>query len=169
MSSDAPRTVIGLDPGSRVLGYGVVREEGGRIALVDHGAVWTNSKDPIERKLLSLNQQLVEVIGRYAPDQAAVEEVFFSVNARSALLLGQARGVVLLSLAAAGVPTSQYSATALKQAVTNYGRASKAQVQRSVQMLLGLDHLPEPPDAADALAIAICHINSTQRRFQPLG
>ena len=169
MASDAPRTVIGLDPGSRVLGYGVVREEGGRIALVDHGAVWTKPKDPIERKLLSLNQQLVEVVDRYRPDQAAVEEVFFSVNARSALLLGQARGVVLLTLAAAGVPTSQYSATALKQAVTNYGRASKAQVQRSVQMLLGLDHLPEPPDAADALAIAICHINSTQRRFQPLG
>ena len=161
--------MIGLDPGSRIMGYGVVREEGGRIALVDHGAVWTNPKDPIELKLVSLNQQLIEIIDRYQPDQAAVEEVFFSVNVRSALLLGQARGVVMLTLANAGLPISQYSATALKQAVTNYGRASKAQIQRSVQMLLGLDHLPDPPDAADALAIAICHINSTQRRFQPLG
>lgn len=158
-----------MDPGSRVLGYGVVREEAGRIAFVDHGAVWTNPKDPMELKLLSLNQQLVEIIDRYRPDQAAVEEVFFSVNVRSALLLGQARGVVLFTLADAGLPISQYSATALKQAVTNYGRASKAQVQRSVQMLLGLDHLPDPQDAADALAIAICHINSTQRRFQQLG
>ncbi len=161
--------MIGLDPGSRVMGYGVVREEGSRISLVDHGAVWTKPKDPVELKLLSLNQQLIEILDRYRPDEAAVEEVFFSVNVRSALLLGQARGVVLLTLANAGLTVSQYSATVLKQAVTNYGRASKAQIQRSVQMLLALDHLPEPPDAADALAIAICHINSTQRRFQPLG
>lgn len=166
MASDAARTVIGLDPGSRVLGYGVVREDGGRTTLVDHGAIWTKSKESIEHKLLSLNQQLSEVMGKYQPDQAAVEDVFFSVNVRSALLLGQARGVVLMTVASSGVPISQYSATALKQAITNYGRASKEQVQHSVQMLLGLDHIPDPPDAADALAIAICHINSTQRRFQ---
>ena len=167
--SSEPRIVIGLDPGTRILGYGVVRAEGGRLSLIAHGALRTSDGDPVERKLLSLYRGLGEVIARYQPQEAIVEEVFFSRNVKSALLLGQARGVVLLAAAAAGLPGFPYSAASIKQAVADYGRANKEQIQRAVQMLLDLDHTPEPPDAADALALAICHLNSTQRSLQPIG
>ncbi len=167
--SSKPRTVLGIDPGTRVLGYGVVRDEGGRLSLIAHGALRTKDGDSVERKLLDLYRGIGEVIARYQPQEAVAEEVFFSHNVKTALLLGQVRGVVLLAAASAGLPVFQYSAAAIKQAVADYGRANKEQIQRAVQMLLDLDHTPEPADAADGLALAICHLNSTQRSLQPIG
>ena len=152
--------VLGLDPGLASTGYGLVRGDGQELELITYGVIRTPPTERIEERLVLLRQQLSEVIAAYRPDVAAVEEVFFGANARTALAVGQARGVLLLTLAEAGLPIAEYTPPQVKQSVTGYGRAEKSQVQRMVATLLGLNDTPRPDDAADALAVSICHQHS---------
>ncbi len=154
--------VIGIDPGTAVTGYGLIHEdENGNLELVDYGVIVTSSDQPMNLRLLDLYQRLKEVLLLHHPDSGAVEKLFFARNVRTALTVGQARGVVLLALAEMGIPLGEYTPLEVKQAVAGYGGADKNQVQQMVRALLGLAEVPQPDDAADALAIAICHVHST--------
>jgi crossover junction endodeoxyribonuclease RuvC len=152
--------VLGIDPGTAITGYGLVREDDKGLALVDCGAITTPSGQPLAARLQSIYQGLSGVIREHQPEMAAVEELFFSRNVRTALSVGHARGVVLLALADAGLPIYEYKPLQVKQAIAGYGSADKQQVQEMVRMLLSLDHVPQPDDAADAVAVAVCHIHS---------
>ena len=153
--------VIGIDPGSRICGWGIVEESGGPSTLVhvDSGAVFTDSKKPLADRLQHVYDELRAVIHRFQPQEASIEEVFHHKNARSALTLGQARGVAVLACVHEGLSVYEYSPLQIKQAVSGYGRADKEQVAAMVKALL---HLPEVAweDTSDALAGAICHLNS---------
>ncbi len=156
--------ILGLDPGTARMGWGIVEgEEEPRMVI--YGCLTTPAGQPLAERLLALSRGLDEIIARYRPDAAAFEELFFSRNVRTAFAVGQARGAALVAMAAAGLPVYEYSPLEVKQAVTGYGRAEKAQIQEMVRALLGLDHIPSPDDAADALAIAICHFQSERTRM----
>jgi crossover junction endodeoxyribonuclease RuvC len=156
--------VMGLDPGLAITGYGLVRESlpnsgsPGELSLVEYGAVTTPAGQPLPDRLLSIDGALGALIDKYRPDVVAVEEMFFGRNVTTALLVGQARGVALLAAARAGLPVREYKPVAVKQAITGYGRASKSQMQEMVRLLLNLEDVPRPDDAADAIAVAICHV-----------
>lgn len=153
--------VIGIDPGTATTGYGLVRERSdGSLEVVDFGAILTPAHTPMAARLLDLHRQLKEILSLHRPESAAVEKLFFQRNVRTALNVGQARGVALLALAQAGLDVAEYTPLEVKQAVVGYGGAEKNQVQQMVRALLGLDDIPRPDDAADALAIAICHLHS---------
>ena len=157
--------VIGIDPGTAITGYGLVREgEDGSLALVDYGAIVTPPDQPMNLRLLKLYRRLKELLLLHRPDSGAVEKLFFARNVRTALMVGQARGVVLLALAEMKVPLGEYTPLEVKQAVVGYGGADKNQVQQMVRALLELAEVPSPDDAADALAIAICHVHSARMR-----
>ncbi len=156
--------VLGIDPGTALCGYGLVRADGDEMSLVAYGAVSTPSKIPLAERLLQIHHELRELIAKHHPESAAVEKLFFSKNTRTALAVGHARGVVLLSAAEAGLPVYEYTPNEVKQAIVGYGGADKNQMQQMVRMLLHLDFVPEPDDAADAVAIAICHIQSSHLR-----
>lgn len=147
--------IIGIDPGSRATGYGVVERRGGRLAHVAHGVVRTAPAASLAARLAEIHRGVAEAAHRYAPDLAVVERVFVAVNPSSAIVLGQARGAALAALASAGLEVDELSAREVKQAVTGAGGARKTDVQRMVARLLGLEAEP-PSDAADALAVAIC-------------
>src|SRR5574341_152929 len=149
--------VLGIDPGTLTTGYGLVERRGDTLQAVTFGAITTQAGLPFAQRLLRIYQELRTLLTRTRPDCAAVETVFFARNVQSALRLGQARGVALLALAEEAVAIHEYSALEVKQAITSYGRAEKAQVQEMVRLLLGLAEAPSPVDAADALAVAICH------------
>jgi crossover junction endodeoxyribonuclease RuvC len=153
--------VLGIDPGAAITGWGLVSKEGDQLALVDYGTVRTSSDAPLPQRLQVLYRGLGQVISSHGPSAVAVEKLFFNKNVRTAMTVGQARGVALLAVAEAGLPVHEYTPLEVKQAVCGYGRASKEQIQKLVQMLLGLDSIPQPDDAADAIAIAICHIHSS--------
>jgi len=159
---------LGIDPGTAITGYGLVEGRGDRLELVGCGVIRTPAGEPLPHRLHSLYRGLASIIEEYHPAQSAVEELFFARNARTALAVGQARGVVLLAMTAAGLPVYEYTPLQVKQAITGYGRAEKAQVQAMVTALLGLASVPEPDDAADALAIAMCHLQTVALR-QKLG
>ncbi|NJM06199.1 crossover junction endodeoxyribonuclease RuvC [Candidatus Gracilibacteria bacterium] len=148
---------IGIDPGTAIMGWGVVDEQGGQLTLVDFGVLTTPAKSPQPSRLATLYTGLQELLVRYQPEQAAVEELFFGKNVNTAITVGQARGVVLLALQQAGVAIHEYKPLAVKQAVSGYGGADKRQMQEMIRMTLRLDSIPRPDDAADALAIAVCH------------
>lgn len=148
---------IGIDPGTAIMGWGVVDAHDGRLTLVDVGALTTPAGMPQPERLRMLYDGLRELIARYRPDSAAIEELFFGKNVNTALSVGQARGVALLALAQAGLPVAEYKPLAVKQAVAGYGGADKKQMQEMVRLTLGLAAAPRPDDAADALAVAICH------------
>jgi crossover junction endodeoxyribonuclease RuvC len=152
--------VVGIDPGTATTGYGVIDQSAGRLTLVAFGTICTPAGLPLPRRLLELHEKLTELLALHAPDTAAVESLFFQKNVRTALSVGQARGAALLALAERSVPVSEYTPLEVKQAVTGYGGAEKRQVQFMVGTLLGLDRPPQPDDAADALAVAICHAHS---------
>ena len=154
--------ILGIDPGTAITGYGFVREESSGLILVDCGVITTPSGQPLPERLQLIYQGLTEVISQHPPGAAAVQELFFSRNVRTALSVGHARGVVLLALADAGLPISEYKPLEVKQAVAGYGGADKHQVQEMVRMLLDLDQVPQPDDAADAVAVAVCHIHSAR-------
>jgi crossover junction endodeoxyribonuclease RuvC len=154
--------ILGIDPGTAITGFGLVRETDSGLDLVHYGVISTPSKQALPRRLQTIYQGLVDVIRDHQPDAAAVEELFFSRNARTALSVGHARGVTLLALADAGLPIHEYKPLQIKQAVAGYGGADKRQVQEMVRMLLDLDHIPRPDDAADAVAVAVCHIHSAR-------
>ncbi len=157
--------VIGIDPGTALTGYGLVQEkEDGGLKVLDYGVIQTPSGQLMPERLLELHRQLSEIILLHRPENGAVEKLFFQRNVRTALSVGQARGVVLLALAQAGLAVAEYTPLEVKLAVAGYGGADKKQVQLMVKALLELDELPQPDDAADALAIAICHIHSARLR-----
>lgn len=160
--------VIGIDPGTATTGYGLVRERlDGSLEMVEYGAIVTPAHTPLAERLLELHRQLHQILLLHRPQSGAVEKLFFQRNVRTALNVGQARGVVLLALAQAGLPVAEYTPLEVKQAVVGYGGAEKNQVQQMVRALLSLEDIPRPDDAADALAIAICHLHS--HRLQGLA
>jgi crossover junction endodeoxyribonuclease RuvC len=144
------------------MGYGVVAESADGLAALDYGCLTTTSDRPLSERLRCLYEGLVGLIARHQPTEVAVEELFFSKNVRTALAVGHARGVAMLAAANCGLAVSEYSPQQVKQAVAVYGRARKEQIQQMVQVLLDLPEIPEPDDAADALALAICHIHTSQ-------
>jgi crossover junction endodeoxyribonuclease RuvC len=154
--------VLGIDPGTATTGYGVVEEAKGKLQALAFGAIRTPAKQPLPARLQSIYRGVRDLVTEWDPSQAAVEELFFSSNARTAMSVGQARGVTLLALADAGLPIAEYTPLTIKQAVTGYGSADKAQIQEMVRLLLEMDQTPRPDDAADALAVAICHLNSAK-------
>lgn len=155
--------VFGIDPGSDRTGYGCVESDGRRHRLVVCGAVGTGAAS-FPEKLAIIHRDLRVLIAEARPEWVAIETLFHAANARSALRLGHARGVAVLAAVQAGVPVVEYTPAEIKRAVVGYGRAEKLQVQRMVTLLLGLDRAPRPHDAADALAVAICHVHRGQRR-----
>jgi crossover junction endodeoxyribonuclease RuvC len=149
--------VLGIDPGTAACGYGIVQRSGSRLTAVTHGWWRTPAGQAPELRLKTIFDGVAELIDRFAPDAAVLEESFVGADARTALSVGQARGAVLVACASAGVACAEYAPARVKSAVCGYGRAEKAQVQRMVKTILALDALPTPDHAADALAVAICH------------
>jgi crossover junction endodeoxyribonuclease RuvC len=164
--------VLGIDPGTATTGYGIVTAaggysgEGGLAAFhaVDYGIIATDPRQPMEQRLLHLHRELSALMRRHRPTHAAIEQLFFGRNVTTAVTVGQARGVALLAVAEAGLPISEYKPAEVKLTVAGFGKADKAQMQRMVQLLLSLDSPPHPDDAADALAIALCHLRYAQTR-----
>jgi len=152
--------ILGVDPGSRITGFGVIEVQGNRFRHIDNGIVKPKSADALPLKLQSIYQGLGEIIKEYAPDALSIEQVFMAQNPRSALILGHARGSAIVAGTNAGLDIFEYSALQVKSAVVGYGRASKQQVQHMVKTLLNLPEVAQE-DAADALAVAICHANSS--------
>ena len=160
--------VIGIDPGSATTGYGVIDHEKGRLQLVEYGGISSSPRlTNFAERLLVISQKLEEILDRLKPDSCAVEETFYAVNIKTALKLGHVRGAVLVAAARKGIPVYEYSPLEIKSALVGYGRAEKRQVQEMVRLLLNLKAPPEPLDAADALATAICHVHTigTQSRY----
>lgn len=155
--------VLGIDPGTATTGFGFVRQEkGDDLVSVAHGVILTPAKMPMPERLEKLYIELKELIDLHRPDSSAVEMLFFQSNVKTAISVGQARGVILLALAQAGLPIGEYTPNEIKQAVTGYGSADKHQMQEMTRMLLGLAERPRPDDAADALAVAITHLHSSR-------
>ncbi|HWP95818.1 MAG TPA: crossover junction endodeoxyribonuclease RuvC [Syntrophomonadaceae bacterium] len=152
--------VMGIDPGTATTGYGVVEGQGAKGRLVDYGTIRTPASMPMPDRLLAINRELVGLLDTYHPDVVAIEELFFQRNAKTAISVAQSRGVLVMTAAGAGLQVAEYTPLQVKQAVVGYGNASKRQVQLMVQAILSLKETPQPDDAADALAIAICHLHS---------
>lgn len=152
--------ILGIDPGIAIVGYGVVDKEGNRYKTVAYDAVTTRAHTPLEERLQLVYKGIDEIIKMYRPDAMSIEELFFNNNAKTAVAVGQARGVILLAAVQNGVPIYEYTPLQVKQALTGYGRASKSQIQQMMKSILGLGSVPKPDDVADALAIAVCHGNS---------
>jgi crossover junction endodeoxyribonuclease RuvC len=150
--------VVGIDPGTAACGYGIVHKNGARLEGIVLGCWSTRAAEPMELRLKTIYDGVMELIAEHAPDALAMEESFVGADARIALSVGQARGAVLVAAANAGIPCTEYTPSSVKQAVCGYGRAEKAQVQRMVKSILHLDEMPNPNHAADALAVAICHV-----------
>ena len=148
--------VLGIDPGTALTGYGIVERQGSQLRAIDYGCLETLSTDALPQRLMEIHNGVLELIDAHQPRFLGVERLFFNRNVQTAFAVGQARGVVLLAAAERGIPLFEYGPHEVKLAVTGYGRAGKDQVQRMVQLMLGMPQLPKPDDAADALAVAIC-------------
>lgn len=149
--------VLGIDPGSAITGFGLVKETGNKLTAIEYGCIKTYPTESLEKRLQKIYTEMKNIIVKYKPDCFAVEELFFNKNVRTALTVGHARGVILLAGAKYNIPFYEYTPLQVKQAVVGYGRAEKAQIQFMVKTLLGLPKIPKPDDVADALAIAVCH------------
>jgi crossover junction endodeoxyribonuclease RuvC len=156
------RITLGVDPGTATVGYAVVAEERGKLQLLVCDVITTPASMPFPQRLSVIFHGVTEVISLYHPQEAAVEELFFARNAKTAIAVGQGRGIILLAAAEAGLPVAEYTPMQVKQAVQGYGSATKHQVGEMVKMLLNLAEVPKPDDAADAAAIAICHLHSSR-------
>ena len=152
--------VMGVDPGSETTGYGVIESDGRRYTLIEYAGIRAPLRLCFAERLLAISRKLEEVIERLNPGVCAVEETFYAVNVKSALKLGHVRGAILVAAARAGVEVFEYSPLEIKSALVGYGRAEKQQVQEMVRLLLKLKEPPQPLDASDALAVAICHANT---------
>jgi crossover junction endodeoxyribonuclease RuvC len=157
----AGQVVLGIDPGLARMGYGVVVQQGHQFLAGDYGTLTTPKGGTLESRLVLLFEGLQKILTKVRPQAVAMEELFFSKNAKTAIAVGQARGVALLACGLTGVPVFEYRPMEVKQAVAGYGGADKAQVQKMVKILLGLNEVPKPDDTADALAIAIAHAQSS--------
>lgn len=153
--------ILGIDPGIAILGFGLIRYEANKFTVIDYGAITTAAGTPMSSRLTRIYDELTEIIERYKPDAFAVEELFFNKNIKTALTVGHARGVAVLAGSKANIPVYEYTPLQVKQAVVGYGRADKSQIQQMVKILLNLREIPKPDDVADALAVAICHGNSS--------
>jgi crossover junction endodeoxyribonuclease RuvC len=156
--------ILGIDPGTLTMGYGVIEGDEDALDTVDYGVLTCSNRDPIAVRLSQLYKGLQELFGRYRPDEVAIEEPFVAKNARSALAVGRAQAIAILAAANNQAPIFTYTPTKVKQAVTDYGVCGKEQIQRMVQIQLGLGAVPQPSDAADALSVALCHLR--QKRFE---
>ncbi len=152
--------ILGIDPGTAITGYGLVSYEGNHLRKVAFGVIRTGPELSLASRLHHIYLETIKIIGEYRPDAIAIEELFFNKNVRTALAVGHARGVILLAAANSGYEVAEYTPLQVKLAVTGYGRAEKMQIQEMVRVLLCLGEIPKPDDAADALAIAICHAHS---------
>ena len=150
--------ILGVDPGTATTGYGVIESQDDEITLIDYGALVSPARSPIGERLSYIYNGLLEVISRFQPDAVAIEEPFVAKNVRSALAIGRAQAVAILAAASKGIPSYEYTPAQVKQRVADYGASSKEQIQEMVRLQLGLSQVPQPNDAADALAIAICHL-----------
>lgn len=156
--------ILGIDPGYAIMGYGVIEKTGNKFSVCDYGAITTDAGTPMTERLEHLYDSLREIIEEHRPEVAAIEELFFNTNAKTAIMVGQARGVALLACVKGGLEIEEYTPLQIKQALTGYGRADKNQVQQMVKMMLNLKAVPKPDDTADALAAAICHGHSADMR-----
>ncbi|HDH31760.1 MAG TPA: crossover junction endodeoxyribonuclease RuvC [Candidatus Wolfebacteria bacterium] len=154
--------ILGIDPGIADTGYGVIQVNGQKLACVDYGSIKTKAKTELPERLEIINLELKKQIKKHKPNLMAVEQLFFCKNVKTALVVGHARGVVLLTAKQNKVPVVEFTPLQIKQAVSSYGQASKAQVQKMVKLILNLKEIPKPDDAADALAAAICASNSSR-------
>ncbi len=154
--------ILGIDPGIAIVGFGVVDKNGNRYSTVEYGAITTPAHTPLENRLKTIYDEMTLLFANFRPDAMSVEELFFNSNAKTAIAVGQARGVIILSAVENGVPIYEYTPLQVKQALTGYGRASKMQIQQMMRTMLGLSEIPKPDDVADALAIAVCHGNSVR-------
>ena len=157
----AARVALGIDPGTAIVGYAIVSARGSELSMIACDVITTPSTMPLSRRLQEIYTRLSEIIDTYRPNEAAMEELFFAKNARTALTVGQARGVAMLALANGGLSIAEYTPMQVKQAVSGYGSAKKEQVGEMVRILLKLKAIPRPDDAADAAAVAICHLNTS--------
>ena len=153
--------ILGVDPGTVVMGYGVIESIDDEITMVGCGALTVSARSPIGERLSYLYNQLVEIVSRYQPDSMAVEQPFVAKNVKSALAIGRAQAVAIVAAANKGIATYEYTPTQIKQRVANYGASSKEQIQEMVRLQLGLAQVPQPSDVADALAVALCHLSET--------
>jgi len=151
--------ILGIDPGTIAMGYGVVESRDDEITLVDYGVLTTPARSPIGERLSYLYNKLMEIISKSQPDTVAIEQPFMAKNVKSALAIGRAQAVAILAAANKGIPAYEYTPTQIKQRVANYGASSKEQIQEMVRLQLGLSQAPQPSDAADALAVALCHLS----------
>lgn len=153
------RLVLGVDPGLARVGYGVVRSQGNQLDLLDYGVIETPKHEAVGSRLQTIYRRLRTLIGKHSPDALVLEQLFFTKNVTTGIVVGEARGVVLLAAAEDNVSVIEVTPTSVKQALTGYGRADKRQVQRMIQVLFHLAHPPKPDDAADAIALALCGSN----------
>ncbi|MFC1766963.1 crossover junction endodeoxyribonuclease RuvC [Candidatus Margulisiibacteriota bacterium] len=151
---------LGIDPGTAITGYGILDDRNGTVKVIDYGCVKTSSKESPSKRLSKIYADVKKLISKHKPKYVAIEKLFFNSNVKTAMAVGQARGVMILAASEAGLSISEYTPLEVKMALTGYGRADKTQMQKMVKTLLRLDEIPRPDDAADALAIALCHVNS---------
>jgi crossover junction endodeoxyribonuclease RuvC len=151
--------VLGVAPGTKAMGYGLVDSSGDETVLIEYGALTAPTRSPIGERLSLLYQQLSEIVERYRPDAVAIEQPFLAKNVKSAMAIGRAQAVAMLAAANSSIPTYEYTPTQVKQRVADYGASSKEQIQEAVRLQLGLPEAPHPTDAADALAVALCHLS----------
>ncbi|BFL72484.1 MULTISPECIES: crossover junction endodeoxyribonuclease RuvC [Anaerococcus] len=156
--------ILGIDPGIAIMGYGVVEFEANKVKVIENGVVTTSSKTTTPERLSILYKNLNEIIKEFKPDEFAIEELFFNQNVKTAITVGHARGIQILSAQENNLPIYEYTPLQIKQAITGYGRANKSQMQKTVTTLLNLKEIPKPDDAADALSVALCHALS--QRFK---
>lgn len=152
--------ILGIDPGTAITGYGIVEQKGNSLKAREYGCIRTDSKLPLEDRLCVIYDKISLVIKNSPVSHVAVEELFFNKNTRTAMAVGQARGVILLAASHQGIPVAEYTPLQVKQALVGFGRATKSQVQEMVRVILGLQEIPRPDDTADALGLAICHAHS---------
>lgn len=160
-TSPSSRVTLGIDPGTAIVGYAIVEARGSELHMIACDVITTPSTMPMPERLQHIYHRLNEIITTFRPNESAIEELFFAKNTRTAMTVGQARGVAMLALANGGLTVSEYTPKQIKQAVTGYGGANKEQVGEMVRILLHLKSIPRPDDAADAAAVAICHLHTT--------
>ncbi len=154
--------ILGIDPGYAIVGIGVLEYKGNKFRPIEYNAITTHASEATSLRLKRIKEDIQEYLHKYKPDAVAIEELFFNNNAKTAIAVAQARGVLVAEVASSGIPIYEYTPLQIKQAVTGYGRAEKGQIQQMVKMLLNLNAIPKPDDAADALAVAICHAHSSK-------
>ena len=152
--------VLGVDPGTATTGYGVVEGKGNRLTHIAHGVITTPAKTAFESRLVTIHDELHALLHKYRPDAVVIERLYFKQNVTTGITVAQARGVIALTVAKADIPIAEFSPTEAKTAITGYGRADKRQVQEMIKILLNLDGIPRPDDAADGLGLAICQIHA---------